>query len=133
MHQTTTRSTPDPSIKPIRNSVWITATLPDTYLPMIVQRFLAATRRSSSFWIAALPTQGVQHNPPYWTIASSPYKASAAATSPRLSAASSRCASDAGFSLPGAGVDAARARMDANAMTTKMDLLIDWPPVVGSV
>src|SRR6266567_6019661 len=105
MHQTTTRSTPDPSIKPMRNSVSITATLPDTYLPMIVQRFLAATRRSSSFWIAALPTQGVKHKPPYWTMASSLYKASAAAASPRPSAASSRCASDAGFSLAGAGAD----------------------------
>src|SRR5438270_627441 len=44
----------------------------------MVQPFFAATRRSSSFWIAALPTQGVQHRPPYWTIASSLYKACAA-------------------------------------------------------
>src|SRR6266851_10128771 len=110
----------------------ITATLPDTYVPMIFQRFLAATRRSSSFWIAALPTQGVQHRPPYWTIASSLYKASAAATSPRLSAASSRCASDAGFSLAGAGVDTTRARMDASKVMKKMGLFIDRPHVGGS-
>src|SRR5713101_4953065 len=100
---------------------------------MIFQRFLAATRRSSSFWIAALPTQGVQHRPPYWTIASSLYKASAAATSPRLSAAASRSASDAGSTSAGAGVDTARVRMDASKVTKKMGLFIDQPPVVRSV
>src|SRR6266700_8179382 len=129
MHQTTTRSTPAPSIKPMRNSVWTTATLPDTYLPMIVQRFLAATRRSSSFWIAALPTQGVQHKPPYWTMASSLYKASAAATSPLLSADSSRSASATGSSAAGADVETARTRDDANKATNQIDLFIGWPPV----
>src|SRR5438105_8654359 len=91
--------------------------------------FLAATRRSSSFWIAALPTQGVQQRPPYWTIASSLYKASAAATSPRLSAARSCSASDAGSTSAGAGVDTARASIDASKVTKKIGLFIDQPPV----
>src|SRR5271170_3987503 len=91
--------TPDLSVEPSHTGVLITATLSDTYLPMIVAWLLAATRRSSSFWIAALPTQGVQHRPPPWTIASSLYKANAAATSPRLWAAKSRSASDAGFTF----------------------------------
>src|SRR5271163_1818174 len=113
-----------------RTSDLITATLSDTYLPTIVAWFLPATRRSSSFWIAALPTQGVQHRPPPWTIASSLYKANAAATSPRLWAAKSRSASDAGFtfcasSAAGAGLDTARASMDANKVVKNTDLFIE--------
>src|SRR5256885_9901068 len=96
---------------------------------MIVHWFLAATRRSSSFWIAALPTQGVQQRPPYWTIASSLYKASAAVTSPRLSAAISCSASEAGSTSAGAGVDTARATMDANKVAKKIGLFIDSLPL----
>src|SRR5271155_1150058 len=57
------RYTPDLSLRPRRTAVLITATLSDTYLPMITAWLLAATRRSSSFWITALPTQGVQQGP----------------------------------------------------------------------
>src|SRR4051794_20028336 len=65
----------------------------------IFHSFLAATRRSSSFSIAALPIQGVQQSPPYCTIASSRYKSSAALTSPRLSAATSCSASSIGLTV----------------------------------
>src|SRR5215467_3223396 len=41
------RNAPDLSIEPSRTSVLTTATLPDTYVPMTVAWFLAATRRSS--------------------------------------------------------------------------------------
>src|SRR5262249_52267924 len=80
---------PDLSTEPRRTSVLMTATLPDTCWSTIVACFRSATRRCNSFSIAALPAQGVQNRPPYCTIASSLYKASAAATSPRLSASTS--------------------------------------------
>src|SRR5260370_9805213 len=115
------RSTPAFWMVSLRTSARTAAMLPDMYLLIIVARTLSATRRSSSFWIAALPTHAVAvHTGPARRTASSVYMASPAATSPWAIAAPCRRASDAGLSLAGAGVDTASATIDRNQLTHKL-------------
>src|SRR2546425_4342650 len=86
---------------------------------------LAATMRSSSFWIAALPMHGAaSHRPTLSMTASSAYMASAPATSPRLMASAWRCRSAAGLTFASTPVAATSVRVDASTVTRKKDFCI---------